>query len=40
MKVVRCDYVRNICMDELSKSGASVKEWLEIWVRKEKLYFK
>lgn len=37
MKVIRCDYVRNICMNELVRSGASVKEWLELWGRKEKL---
>ncbi|KAJ5968223.1 hypothetical protein N7501_004471 [Penicillium viridicatum] len=40
MKVIRCGYVRNICMNELANSGASVKEWLEIWGRKEKLDLK
>ncbi|KAJ6179015.1 hypothetical protein N7519_009476 [Penicillium mononematosum] len=38
--VIRSDYVRNICMNELRKSGASVKEWLELWGRKEKLDLK
>lgn len=40
MRVIRGDYVRNICMKELLKSGASVKEWLELWARKEKLDLK
>ena len=40
MKIIRCDYVRNMCMNELAKSGASVKEWLELWGREEKLDLK
>nr|UOH28370.1 AceC [Aspergillus alliaceus] len=40
LKVIRCDCVRDICMAELARSGASVKEWLELWGRKEKLDLK
>lgn len=40
LKVIRSEDVRNMCMAELAESGASVKEWLELWGRTEKLDLK
>ena len=40
LKVIRSSYVREICTAELQRSGSSVKEWLELWGRTEKLDLK
>lgn len=40
LKVIRGEHVRGICTTELAESGALVKEWLELWGRKEKLDIK
>lgn len=40
LKVIRSKYVRDKCTAELAESGASVKEWLQLWGRTEKLDLK
>lgn len=40
LKVIRSSYVREKCTAELEESGRSVKEWLELWGRNEKLDLK
>ncbi|KAK9858056.1 hypothetical protein MYU51_018809 [Penicillium brevicompactum] len=40
LKVIRGDYVRGVCTAELAESYTPVKEWLELWGRKEKLDIK
>ncbi|OOQ86348.1 putative Geranylgeranyl diphosphate synthase [Penicillium brasilianum] len=40
LKVIRSKHVRKICTAELERSGCSVKEWLELWGRTEKLDLK
>ncbi|OKP12947.1 hypothetical protein PENSUB_1390 [Penicillium subrubescens] len=40
LKVIRSKYVRDKCTAELAESESSVKEWLELWGRKEKLDLK
>nr|Q9C448.1 RecName: Full=Prenyl transferase paxC; AltName: Full=Paxilline synthesis protein C [Penicillium paxilli]AAK11529.1 PaxC [Penicillium paxilli] len=40
LKIIQCDYVRDVCMAELARSGAPVKEWLKLWKREEKLDLK
>ncbi|KAJ5742016.1 hypothetical protein N7533_011425 [Penicillium manginii] len=40
LNVIQGPFVRDICMAELEMSGASVREWLAIWKRNEKLDLK
>lgn len=40
LRVIRGDEVRKMCMEEMKRSGATVKDWLELWGRKEKLDLK
>lgn len=40
LKVIRSSNVREKCTAELEESCRSVKEWLELWGRKEKLDLK
>lgn len=40
LKVIRCEEVREMCMDELKSSSATIQDWLALWGRKEKLDMK
>jgi geranylgeranyldiphosphate transferase len=40
LKVIRNDAVRAKCLAELTQSGSTITDWLELWGRKEKLDLK